>query len=89
MARKCTTGFYHYILFSREVDIEAEFTITTDEFADVKVVKDFLQEKIEENHGWLLTLQETVDAIYDFMRGFYSVVTVKGSVKYYGEEYTY
>lgn len=90
MARKYTTGFYHYIHFTPEEDLGAEFTITTDDFIDVKAIKDFLQKKEEdENHGGLLTLQEAVDAIYDHMRGFYSVVAVKGTIKYYGEEYIY
>ena len=90
MARKYTTGFYYYIHFTSEEDLGAEFTITTDGFIDVKVIKDFLQEKEEdEKHGELLTLEEAVDAIYDYMRGFYSVVVVKGTIKYYGEEYIY
>ena len=90
MAKKYTTGFCHYVHFTPEEDLGAEFTITTDGFIDVKVIKDFLQEKEEdEKHGELLTLEEAVNAIYDYMREFYSVVSVKGSIKYYGEKYIY
>lgn len=45
MTKKCTTGFYHYVHFTPEEDLGAEFTITTDGFIDVKTIKDFLQKK--------------------------------------------
>lgn len=89
MARKYTTGFHHFIHFSPEEDLGAKIEITADEFINVNTVKDFLQEKEDKNEGLLLTLQEAVDIIYDLLRENYSVVTVKGTVKHYGEEYTY
>ena len=89
MARKCTVGFYYYVHFPREEGLRARIEIATDEFADTGAIRIFLQKKEEENGGKLLTLEEAVDAIYDYMRGFYSVVAVKGTIKYYGEEYIY
>ncbi len=87
MARKCTTGFHWSVHFMRE-DISIKIEITTDEFVDVRAMKNFLEET-EETTGKTLTLQEAVDALYDFLRGYYSIVTVKGFVEDWGDTYAY